>query len=119
MSVNFSWGSNKDHNGRVIDANATEVSLPESATDADVAQVAQLCKQLQDLYLGGCQQITDAGLQHIASLKQLQNLTCPSGAPSRSPTPVWRTSPACISCTGWTSANATRSPTPGYSASPA
>ncbi len=74
MSVNFSWGSNKDHDGKVIDANATKLNLPTSATDADIALIAHLCKQLQTLNLRGCDNITDAGLLHIAELQQLQTL---------------------------------------------
>ncbi len=72
MSVNFSWGSNKDRIGKVIDANSTEVWLPLSATDADIALIAQLCKQLQKL--GPGTSITDAGLRHLSALQQLQTL---------------------------------------------
>jgi F-box/leucine-rich repeat protein 14 len=74
MSATFSWGSNKDYSGTVIDASATELSLPISATDADIAKLAQLCKQLQTLHLDGCDKITDAGLRSLASLQQLQEL---------------------------------------------
>jgi hypothetical protein len=74
MSATFSWGSNEDLCGRFIDANATELVLPRSATDADIALLAQLCKQLRALNLYGCDQITDAGLQSIAGMQQLQML---------------------------------------------
>jgi chemotaxis protein histidine kinase CheA len=72
--ASFSWGVNKDFYGTVIDADATGLSLPVSATDVDIALLAQRCKQLQKLDLGGCDKITDAGLQHLTALQQLQSL---------------------------------------------
>jgi hypothetical protein len=74
MSVTFSWGSDKDQRGTVIDANATKVSPPTSATDADIALIAQLCPRLQTLNLIQCEKITDSGLMHLATLEQLQTL---------------------------------------------
>jgi hypothetical protein len=59
--ANYSWGSNKDRIGRIIDANSTELTLPTSATDADVERVAQLCKKLEALATGTS--ITDAGVK--------------------------------------------------------
>ncbi len=74
MSATFSWGRNTDYRGRVIDANATELELPHSATDADIEVIAQLCKQLQKLDLSHCEKMTHAGLQHVARLSQLLTL---------------------------------------------
>ncbi len=73
-SATCSWGSDKDRYGRVIGANATVLELPCDATDADIALIAQLCKQLQWLDLSGCNNITDAGLLQIAALQMLQAL---------------------------------------------
>jgi hypothetical protein len=42
MSVRFSWGSKEDRNGRTIDAHATHVGLPETATDADIADLVEV-----------------------------------------------------------------------------
>jgi hypothetical protein len=74
MSDTFSWGSDKDLADTVINANATELLLPRSATDADLALLAQRCKKLRTLNLSGCNQITDAGLMHLVGLQKLQRL---------------------------------------------
>ncbi len=74
MAASFSWGSDKDRSERTIDANSSELWMPESATDADIALLAQICPQLWKLSLYGCAQISDAGLAHIAELKQLLTL---------------------------------------------
>jgi hypothetical protein len=50
--ANLSWGSDKDHDGKIIDANSTELKLPTSATDADVERVGRT------LNLDGCDKVT-------------------------------------------------------------
>jgi hypothetical protein len=72
MSATFSWGSNEGVGGTVINANATNVNLPTTATDADLALIAHICKQLQSLDLESCDKITDNGLFTLAGLQQLQ-----------------------------------------------
>jgi hypothetical protein len=64
-AATFSWGSNTDANGSTIGANSTEVYLPPSATDADIALVVQRCKQLQQLHLNGCDQVVRNSLQDV------------------------------------------------------
>ncbi len=58
-AATFSWGSDTDANGSTIGANSTEVYLPPSATDGDIALVVQRCKQLQQLHLNGCDQCSN------------------------------------------------------------
>ncbi len=74
VSERFSWGSDKDHCGKIIDENATDVWLPHSANDADIALVAQRCKQVRSLNFSQCVKITDTGLQHLRDLPLLQTL---------------------------------------------
>jgi hypothetical protein len=67
-------GLTKDASGKPIEANATHVRLPYTATDSDLKQLVQHCKQLQSLDLTCCVKITDAGLQSIAGMQQLRAL---------------------------------------------
>ncbi len=90
----FSWGTDEDYDGKTIDANATELHLPISATDADIALLAQRCKQLQALNLQGCDKITDAG---FTSANCRRFACCSSTAASSSPTTASRISPHCSS----------------------
>jgi hypothetical protein len=64
----------KDYDGKPIEASATRVRLPSSATDADIALLAQHCKQLQELDLTYCDKITGTGLQTLSALKQLRQV---------------------------------------------
>ena len=52
----------------------TELKLPESTTDAQLGQELRGLTTLKSLYLGGCTNITDAGLVHLKGLTNLEKL---------------------------------------------
>jgi hypothetical protein len=66
----YSWGSAIDDVGRPIDADATVVLMPSTATDADIALLAQTCKKLETLHMYDCKSLTDACLPHLAAFGQ-------------------------------------------------
>jgi len=61
----YSWGSLADRNGLLIKPDSSEVSLPSTAIDTDVALVSHECKQLRELDLLGCSRITDIALRYL------------------------------------------------------
>ncbi len=83
MSNIFSWGSNKDREGQVLNVNSRDAYPPHSATDSDMKNLLLVCPNLEFVNCYGCTNITAAGVKCLYALPKLRSVNvynCPQFA---------------------------------------